>query len=115
MFQNNKSNKTLDSYLLPESDLSIKEIHNILLQEKKIIPPKNFDVRGNMFIFIKLDSNFFYLEFKGIIYQILINPIKIKYFSNNDYLEYDLYSETQFKNLSKELEIYHPEIILTNL
>ena len=111
MFQNNKSNKTLDSYLLPESDLSIKEIHNILLQEKKIIPPKNFDVRGNMFIFIKLDSNFFYLKFKGIIYKILINPIKIKYFSNNDYLEYDLYSETQFKNLSKELEIYHPEII----
>ena len=43
--------------------------------------------------------------------QIIYPLLKIKYFSNGNYSEYDLFSNKQFRLLAKELGIQFPEII----
>ena len=51
------------------------------------------------------------MEICGKLEQIIYPYLKVKYFSNGNYSEYDLFSNTQFISSAKELNNQFPEII----
>ena len=115
MFKNIKNNFSLDSYLFPNTALSIKKIYDILNFNTITNFPKKYNINEETFIINGKDSDFIYIEFEGNYFSFLLTPIKIKYFINDNYLEYDLFSENQFNNLAKELKIEKPKIIYNNI
>ena len=51
------------------------------------------------------------MDFQGESYQFLLSPMKIKYFPNNRFIEYDLYSKIQFEVLRQKHNLKYPKII----
>ena len=115
MNQNFKDNKSLVSFFLPETNISMKEIYEILLKEKieEIMYPKEYSLKGFNFSLFSRDDNFFYLLLKGKKFPILLTPIKIRFLLYTKFIEYDLFSQEQFINLSNELNLEYPQIVYT--
>ena len=113
MNQNFKDNKSLGTIFFPETNISIKEIYEILLKEKikEIKYPKEYSLRGFKFSLTSSDDNFFYLAIRGKNFPILLTPITIKFVLYTNIIEYELFSPDQFINLPKELNLDYPQIV----
>ena len=107
------NNISQNLYILPENNISIKEIYNLLSKEREIKIPNEYIIKSCKFKLIKIDSFYYYIKFKENLYSILLTPIEIKFFINNTYQKYEIFYESQFYNLPEELNIKYPQIIYT--
>ena len=115
MFEDIANKKNLEQYLLPNTNISIKEVYNILSSDnfsiKQEIFLKKFRI-GNLYLNLhKKDSQYFYLQLYGLHLKILLNPIKVKFIVDDKNIIFDLFAEEHFTSLIKELKIQQPQII----
>ena len=115
MFKDIAQKYYLEQYLLPSTNISIKEVYNLLSADtfsiKQEIYPKQFRIRNLDLILRKKDSHYFYLKLYGFQFQILLNSIKVKFIVDDKNIIFDLFAEEQFRSLIKELKIQKPQII----
>ena len=109
MFQNIKDKRTLDSYLIPETKISIKDIYALYNEQVEIL--QTYSIQNIKLVFRKIDSIFLYIKVEETNIQLLLYPIKIKFSNGKIFQEYDFFSPTQFYSLTKELNIDEPQII----
>lgn len=104
-------NISTNLYSIKNSDILLKEIINLLSKEKNIKFPKEYIINGYNFKIIFKNSLYYYITFYKNTYKILLNPLKIKFLINDAYQEYEIFNESKFSNLPKELNIKYPQII----
>ena len=115
MFKDIAEKYSLEQYLLPSTNISFKEVYNLLSTDtfsiKQEIYPKQFQIGKLDLILFKKDSQFFYLQFCGFQFKILLNSIKVKFIVGDKNIIFDLFAQEQFKSLIKELKMQKPQII----
>ena len=115
MFKDIAQKKYLTQYVIPNTNISKKEVYNSISNDtfsvKQVIYPKIIHI-GNLDLTLhRKDSQYFYIELLGFKFQILLTPMKAKFFVNNKNIIFDLFSEEQFKSLINELKLENPQII----
>ena len=77
MFQNIKDKRTLNSYLIPGTKISIKDIYELYNEQVEIL--KTYSIQNIKLVFKKIDSIFLYIKVEETNIQLLLYPIKIKF------------------------------------
>ena len=115
MFDSYIDKKYVKDFIFNNS-FSLLDIYNFI--DKNLSNIKDTLLRQNIYIndtfkltICSINKELISLNICGKIDQIIYPFLKIKYFSNGNYSEYDLFSNNQFCLLAKELSIQFPEII----
>ena len=116
MFDSYKDKKSVKDFTFNDS-FSLLDIYNFLnenlshIKDTLLTQNSYKNESFNLTIYKISNERFILLKICGKLEQIIYPYLKIKYFSNGNYSEYDLFSNNQFISLAKELNNQYPEII----